>query len=142
MALPEPTRYQLSELHDVVIVRGDLPPARVVSAHAAGGAIAVVAVTWPYLHSAQAFAAAAALLILPAIISGACWRLSPRVYELRAGYRGHRVLLYSSSDARTFGQVQRGLLRALEARGLLLAVEARGPLRIVEARGRQSPHVT
>jgi hypothetical protein len=40
---------------------------------------------------------------------------SRMVWELRAMYRGRPVLLYSSSDERTFGQVRRALVRALEA---------------------------
>lgn len=116
IAQPEPTRYQLTELDDVVIVRGDRPVIRVVSGCAAAAAIVVVMATLPNVRSVLAIGAAAVLLALSAVIGGACWRLSPRVHELRADYRGKLVVLYSSSDARTFGQVQRGLLRALEAR--------------------------
>jgi hypothetical protein len=116
IAQPEPTRYPLIELDDVVIVRGGLPSLRVVSGYAAVAGIAVVITTLPKQHSALVIATAAVLLVLSALLGRACWRLSPRVYELRAAYRGQRILLYSSSDMRAFGQVQRGLLRALEAR--------------------------
>lgn len=44
------------------------------------------------------------------------WRLRPSVYELWATYRNVLVLLFRASDSRVFGQVSRGLMRALEAR--------------------------
>jgi hypothetical protein len=116
IALPEPTRYQLSELDDVVIVRRDRSAFRVVIAFIAVGAISVVLATLPKASSALVLGSGVMLLGVSAVIIGACWRLSPRVYELQADYRGQRILLYSSSDARTFGQVRRALLRALEAR--------------------------
>lgn len=39
-----------------------------------------------------------------------------RSHQLRATYGGFEILLFESSDMRTFGQVKRGLLRALEGR--------------------------
>ncbi|NJC68985.1 hypothetical protein HC031_04470 [Planosporangium thailandense] len=42
--------------------------------------------------------------------------LRPRIFELRAHHRGVEVLLFSCSDPRIFGQVRRGLVRALEGR--------------------------
>jgi hypothetical protein len=50
------------------------------------------------------------------VISGACSRLAPRTYELRAVYRSLDVQLYATADLTTFGQVRRGLVRALEGR--------------------------
>ena len=44
------------------------------------------------------------------------WWPGPRNYELRATYRGYLVRLFWTSDARTFGQVRRGLVRAFETR--------------------------
>ncbi len=41
-------------------------------------------------------------------------RHRPRRHELRADYRGVRVSLYASSDARVFNQVSRALRRAME----------------------------
>ena len=49
------------------------------------------------------------------LFSGAWWRLNPPEYQLCATYRGHEVELYRTRDPRTFGQVKRGLIRALEA---------------------------
>jgi len=44
-----------------------------------------------------------------------------RRWELRATYRGHDVVLYSTSDTRVFNQVARALRRAVE--------DARPPIR-------------
>ncbi len=52
---------------------------------------------------------------LPSIVGGACWRLRPRQYELRATYRGGGVQLLRTADAPVFGQVKRVLIRVLEA---------------------------
>jgi hypothetical protein len=52
----------------------------------------------------------------------ACWPVGGRwwsrtdVCELRAFYGSHEVVLYRSKDAMVFGQIRRGLLRALEAK--------------------------
>lgn len=43
-------------------------------------------------------------------------RFRPRVFELRASCRGVEVLLFGCSNRTTFGQVKRGLVRALEGR--------------------------
>jgi hypothetical protein len=51
----------------------------------------------------------------------ACFPVSGRWWsrewlrELRAFYGSHEVVLYRSTDATVFGQIRRGLLRALEA---------------------------
>ena len=112
--VPPRQEFRIAELRDVHIVRGDLPPLRMVSAHAAGGAIVLAIASWPILHSTTASLAALALVVSLSLVGGACWRLAPRVHELRATYRGFLVPLYSSADGRTFGQVCRGLLRAIE----------------------------
>jgi hypothetical protein len=49
-------------------------------------------------------------------IGGRCRPFGPRTCELRARYRDVEVLLFACSDHRTFGQVKRGLTRALEGR--------------------------
>lgn len=46
--------------------------------------------------------------------AGTCLRVPARSYELRAVYRGEAVMLYATSNAQEFGQIRRGLLRALE----------------------------
>jgi hypothetical protein len=112
---PCPRRLKINELEDVHIIRGDLHPARVTTAHTAGGAIVLVSVSWPFLDSAAVWLVALAALAASIGISGACARLAPRTYELRATYRGLAVRLYASSDLTRFGQVKRALVRAIEA---------------------------
>jgi hypothetical protein len=45
------------------------------------------------------------------------WYRRRPVWELVAGYQGAQVSLFATADKRTFGQVRRALLRALEAHG-------------------------
>jgi hypothetical protein len=115
-AAPVLRTFEIDELYDVVVVRGDLDPARVITAHVAGGALVVVVACWRLLDSPAACLVALAFVVAASVISGACWRLNPRSYELRATYLGYDVQLYCSTDLRTFGQVKRGLMRALEGR--------------------------
>lgn len=44
--------------------------------------------------------------------------LRPRLYELRARFRGRTVRLFRSHDSREFGRVCRALVRARERAGL------------------------
>jgi hypothetical protein len=46
---------------------------------------------------------------------GTPWYRRRRVWALVAAYQGHSVRLFATPDSRTFGQVRRALLRALEA---------------------------
>jgi hypothetical protein len=48
-------------------------------------------------------------------IGGAARLLRQARWNLQADYRGVGVCLYSTTDAHAFGQVRRGLIRALEA---------------------------
>jgi hypothetical protein len=107
-------RFALAELRAIHIVRGDLDPSRVISAHSTGGALVVTAAAWPLIDSVIAAVAAGVVLVGSTVVSGACWRMHPRVWELRAIYRGMNVCLFSTADERTFGQVRRALVRALE----------------------------
>jgi hypothetical protein len=113
---PYPAAFRIDELYNVHIVRSDLHPARVFTAHAAGGAMVMVAASWPLINSPVMCVAALVLVATPSVISGACSRLTPRTYELRATYRSLDVRLFRSADLTTFGQVRRGLIRALEGR--------------------------
>ncbi len=121
---PHSGRYQIDELGDVRVVRGELPPVRALTGHLAGAAAVGAAIGWPLLQSPVGRLLAAVFALVPALIAAACWRLTPRCYELRAWYRGYEVTLFESSDHIEFGQVQRALQRALERRddnGLLAA---------------------
>jgi hypothetical protein len=106
--------FVIRDLHHVVMIRGDLDPARSTSAHVAGGALVLVAASWPLVDNPAAVAAAALIVTLPGVAGIACWRMRPRRWELRADYQGHEVILYASADITTFNQVSRGLRRAIE----------------------------
>jgi len=112
---PEPMRLMVDELRNAHIVRGDLHWATVLATCTAVVAVALVAVGWPFLDTVGDYVAALLVLAATSIAAGACVCAVPRVYELRATYRTHEVRLFYSADRRTFGQVQRGLIRALEA---------------------------
>jgi hypothetical protein len=47
-------------------------------------------------------------------VRGSSWRTRTRPQELRAIHKGQLVCLYRTTNRRTFGQVSRALLRALE----------------------------
>lgn len=106
--------FAIHELKDVGIVRGDIDGLRPTSAHVAGGSVILVAATWPIWDTPQLIALSALIIAVPSVVAAACWRMRPRVWELRATYRGLDVVLYSSADARVFNQVRRALLRAME----------------------------
>jgi hypothetical protein len=114
---PRARTFGFDDLHDIHIVRGDLHPARIFVAHAAGSAFVVVAASWPLLIASPVACVAAG--VLATTLSAACvtcGRLMPRCYELRATYLGLEVRLFCSSDSAAFGQVRRALVRALEDR--------------------------
>jgi len=113
---PYPAVFRIDELYNIRVFRSELHPARVFTAHAAGGAYVVVAASWPLIHSPLACLAAFVLVATPSVISGACSRLTPRTYELRAVYRSLDVQLFATADVTTFGQARRGLVRAMEGR--------------------------
>lgn len=72
------------------------------------------ATDWRTLDSPVLVLATLALLAVSIAVSGACWRIRASDYQLSAIYRGQPVRVYQTTDARTFGQVRRALLRALE----------------------------
>jgi hypothetical protein len=111
---PHFQRYSIADLRDVHVVRGGPDPLALASAGATGVVMAAVAASWPFLHSPEAWLVAAALVAAPAVLGGACWRINPPEWALRATYRSYQVELFRCPDARVFGQVRRALLRALE----------------------------
>jgi hypothetical protein len=79
------------------------------------GALALTVTAGPLIDSPAVWAAAILAVIGSAGISGISHVLSRRRWQLRAEYDGTPILLYSTTDSQTFGQVKRGLVRALEA---------------------------
>jgi hypothetical protein len=112
---PCPLRFAIAELDDVTVVRGAPDPLAVGTTRVAGVSGVLAAVMWPFLHSPASWLVTLALVAVPVAVSGACWRLNHREWELHATYRGYRVRLFRSRDSQLFGQVRRGLMRAMEA---------------------------
>jgi Family of unknown function (DUF6232) len=112
---PYRQRFAISELHDVHVVRGGPDPLAVGTTRVAGVSAVVVAALWPFLHSPASWVVTLTFVVVPGAVSGACWRLNRPDWELRATYRGYQVQLFRSRDPRIFGQVKRGLMRAMEA---------------------------
>jgi hypothetical protein len=113
--VPYRQRFAISELRDVHVERTG-PDARAVGSVGLAGVMLIgVAASWPLLDSPQAWLSAFAMVAAPMVLGGACWRMNPPRYELRATCHGYQVQLFRSCDAQTFGQVKRALMRALEA---------------------------
>jgi hypothetical protein len=110
--------FPVAELSGVHAVHGKIEPRghRPAVRRTAGGAFLLVMVSAPVLDSPGALAvtlATVATLTASAAISGAM--RSSELWELRAVYRNTEICLFSSTDAQTFGQVKRAMMRTLEA---------------------------
>jgi Family of unknown function (DUF6232) len=112
---PHPRRFPIEELYDVHVVRSGAAALAVGSTRFAGASAVVAAACSPFLHTTTSWVVVLGFVVVPGVFSGACWCLSRPEYELCATYRGRPVQLYRSRDPRTFGQVKRALVRALEA---------------------------
>jgi hypothetical protein len=111
-------RYAIPELTELGVVRGPSHPSVLISGLIAVAqapiAIPVVAV----LRTPLAFVLAAVLLIVPVVVAFVSAHRWPPVQQLLARYRGRELTLFSTHDAREFGQVTRALQRAIEAQPL------------------------
>lgn len=118
--------FVIRELKDVYVVHrprhpgpSDRFPVRAGSAGVAGAAAVAAAVGWPILEASSlslvATAALAVTLVISATAIAACLRVRPgRLHQLWAIYQGQPTCLFETADARTFGQVRRALIRAIE----------------------------
>jgi hypothetical protein len=95
----------------VVEIRHGRPTSLIAGSSGLAG-VAVVMVTTNTLD--VVFPMVVLLGVAALAMTGACLRAPVRSYELRAIYRGEVVVLYATSHNREFGQIRRGLLRALE----------------------------
>jgi hypothetical protein len=122
--------YQAFALRDIffveVVERAAEPASpvstlRTGSSGVAGATAVVVALGWTQGWSTfdrpVAALATISLLVVSVAVAGACWRIRPVELELAAIYRDQPVSLYRTTDAQTFGQVSRALVRALENLG-------------------------
>jgi hypothetical protein len=108
-------RFALSELNRVSITRRDDAQSRRVATPALVGVLVVAAVTGSFVGTPAGWAATATAIVMLLCVGGIAHLLKRPRWLLLADYRGNDVCLFSTTDARTFGQVRRGLLRALEA---------------------------
>jgi uncharacterized membrane protein AbrB (regulator of aidB expression) len=108
-------RFALSDLSRVSITRRDNDQSRRVATPATVGVLVAAAVTGTYVGSPAGWVAAAIAVVMLVGVGGLSHLFKRPRWLLLAVYRGTDVCLFSTTDAQTFGQVRRGLLRALEA---------------------------
>jgi hypothetical protein len=113
--------FVIRELFGVCISRGTtrslvvlLPTMNVCSKGLAGPAVVLTAVGGPVLGRPPLSAAALVVVLASALMWLGSRVTDPRPYQLWAWYRGDWVCLYQDFDSLVFGQVSRGLMRALE----------------------------
>ncbi|HEV8568711.1 MAG TPA: DUF6232 family protein [Actinoplanes sp.] len=110
-----PTKsFVIRDLRNVGLLRSPSDGLRPYTVHVAGGALVLVGAAWTALGTPAAYALGFLAVALPTTFAVARLRMRPRRWELRATYRGTRVVLYASPDARVFNQVARALRRAVE----------------------------
>jgi Na+/H+ antiporter NhaD/arsenite permease-like protein len=108
-------RFALSELSRIHISRRNDEPRRV-ARQAIVGAVIIVIATGSVLDTSAGWATAVlSVLLLLLGLGGTAHVLRRPRWQLLAVYRGMDVCLCSTTDTHMFGQVRRGLLRALEA---------------------------
>jgi hypothetical protein len=112
-----PERFALRDLSGIHIVRGAPDRRRRTVTHAATGAMILAVAVGPIVDSPAAWAVAAVALLGSAGFGGLSLAVRRPRWQLNAHHLGIEVCLFSTTEERTFGQVRRGLLRALEAGG-------------------------
>jgi Family of unknown function (DUF6232) len=113
--LTKPTRgYVVRDLRSVGLVRTEANRLRSYTLHVASAALVLAVATWMTLDSPAAYVWGALAVAVPSAFAVARMRTRPQRWEIRATYRGTRVLLYASTDVRVFNQVARALRRAVE----------------------------
>ena len=113
--LTKPSKgYVVGDLRNVGLVRAKGSRLRSYTPHVAGGTVVLAAAAWLTFDSPAAYALGALAVTVSSTFTVARLRTSPPRWELRATYRGARVVLYASSDVRVFNQVARALRRAVE----------------------------
>jgi hypothetical protein len=114
MELLSQQRFALSELSQVHIARRDDQSNRVAMPTIVGALVLVVA-TGSELDTPAGRAAVALSAVMVLGLGGVSHLFRRSRWQLMAVYRGADVCLCSTTDAHLFGQVRRGLVRALEA---------------------------
>ncbi len=108
------TGYVIRDLRNVGLVQADGDRLRPYTTHVVVLAAVLAAAAWAVAQTPAAYFLGFLAVAVPAGFAVAVVRNRPRRWELRANYRGHEVILYSSSDVTRFNQVTRALRRAVE----------------------------
>jgi hypothetical protein len=111
-------RYAVSELTELGVVRGPMHPSVLISSLIAVAQAPIAVPVVAALRTPTAFVLAAVLLVVPIVVAFISAHRWPPVQQLLARYRGRELTLFSTHDAREFGQVTRALQRAIEAQPL------------------------
>jgi hypothetical protein len=111
-----PTKgFVVRDLRNVGLVRcPEADRSRPYTVHVAGGVLILAIAMWTVLDSPAAYIAGGLAVAIPAFVALASARRRPQRWELRATYRGTRVVIYASTNDRVFGQVTRALRRSVE----------------------------
>jgi hypothetical protein len=107
-------KYAISELTELGMIRGPMHPSVLISSVIAVAQAPIAVPVVAVFRSPVAFALAAVMLVVPVAVALVSARRWPPVQELLARYRGRELTLFSTPDAREFGQVSRALQRAIE----------------------------
>jgi hypothetical protein len=114
-ALFSPERYALTDLHGIHVIRGHPDARHHMATATVAGVLALAVAAGPLMDSPAAWVVTALALLCSVGVGGvSLFARRPR-WQLCANYQGVDVCIYSTTDALTFGQVRRGLIRALEA---------------------------
>jgi hypothetical protein len=127
---PVHRRYLVADLRALHVVRVESDRLAVGTARVAGVCAVVALVSLPFVDSPVGWLLIGSFLLVPGFMTAACWRFSRPLYALHATYRGTPVRLFASRDPRLFGQVRRGLLRAVEAHRKVWQLNLGRPLKV------------
>jgi len=108
-------RYAIAELTELGMIRGPMHPSVLISTVIAVAQAPIAVPVVAIFRSPMAFALAAVMLVVPVVVALVSARRWPPIQQLLARYRGRELTLFSTPDAREFGQVTRALQRAIEA---------------------------
>jgi hypothetical protein len=110
-------RYEIAELTELMRARGSMHPGALVGLVIAVVEAILITPVVGLLPGPRIWLLATAALLVPCLVGLVCVRRWPAQFDLLASYRGRLVTLFSSRDAREFGQVARAVQRAVEASG-------------------------
>jgi hypothetical protein len=109
-------RLALADLRGVRVVRGSPDPGNHRTAtHVVVGALAVTAAVGPLVDASRGWAVAVLAIVGALVVAGISRTLRRTRWQLQAEHGGTTICLYSTTNAREFGQVKRAMVRALEA---------------------------